>query len=970
MQTREPELSYGAAIERAMEHARHVLPDQGPIGVFVHHNTLHAFQHLPFHNAVPAGAELLGARPYLAIDQFRREYERGRIEDVDLDDALSRALGGAGDEQLPFGLSRRALWRALLLDGIDEEDEGGVRFLRAHAPASTAALLQVADARVRRTPRGGPPSPSAKRHRDAIRILGGGDSDSTVHAELIRLSAVFLDHGQALQAMPHRADGFLAATAFLFDAGTPEPRGCPGVRDDIRAAAHARRAPTEIIEEMLRALGVPASQAEDYVLRTALALPGWTGMFARLERHPEEHPIESRVALEDFLAVRLMHDRRAIEAEARAADLPVDWSTLCALAERGAKRPVPLDAWLLAGVARHAGLSADALETVPDEAVANLWREVNAAPRLTRQRVWQEAYEGHYRRHVLDGLASLRAHRREIRDVAARPEAQFVFCIDEREESIRRAIDEEPGRFETFGVAGFFGMAIDYQGLYDAVPSAYCPVVVTPQHEIHESPLYTDRDWHRARAGWRARWQAAGRLLHRHSRTLSGGAGLSFLLGPLAAATALARVLAPRSSLAWRDGIRERLAPRPATRLSALREDGGVVTPTGRGKLLGFALDEAADRVGALLKNIGLVRDMAPIVVVLGHGSTSLNNPHESAHDCGACGGRRGEANARLFADMANRPEIRAALLARGIVIPTDTWFVGALHDTADDGVRYADLDDLPSTHVAHFERAHATLERARAVAAAERVRRFDDAPLGLSPEAALHHVETRASHLAQPRPEYGHCTNAACVVGRRALTRGLHLDRRAFLVSYDPTIDPDLAILERILAAVGPVGAGINLEYYFSSVDNEHFGCGTKLPHNVTGLIGVMAGHQSDLRTGLPLQMVELHEPMRLLLIVEATPSSLLAIAGRQAEVRELVVNEWVQLVSIDPNSGAMAIFRDGAFVPYMPTATATPVVHRSVQWHGATREHIAPALVLDALSGSVHSTPAPSTPAYSAVA
>ena len=135
------------------------------------------------------------------------------------------------------------------------------------------------------------------------------------------------------------------------------------------------------------------------------------------------------------------------------------------------------------------------------------------------------------------------------------------------------------------------------------------------------------------------------------------------------------------------------------------------------------------------------------------------------------------------------------------------------------------------------------------------------------SPDEALRHVEARAAHLAQPRPEYGHCTNASCIVGRRGVTRGLHLDRRAFLVSYDPTIDPDDAILERILAAVGPVGAGISLEYYFSSVDNETFGCGTKLPHNVTGLIGVMNGHQSDLRTGLPLQMVELHEPMRLLL-------------------------------------------------------------------------------------------------------
>ncbi len=790
--------------------------------------------------------------------------------------------------------------------------------------------------------------------------------DEVVHAELIRLASAFLDHGQALQGMPGRERGFLAATAQLVALGAPEPSGCAGVAADLREVGRAGRGWRAVVDEVLAALAVPADAIESYLLHTALALPGWTGMFARLEQHPEECIHGQPVSLGEFLAVRLLHERRAIERVAREAALPVAWGELTARAlQEPAARPAILDAWLLAGLARAAALTPAAVEQLTDDALSQGWREVERASRLARQRVWQEAYEGHYRERVLDGLARLRHFRRAQRPAApaGRPEAQFVFCIDEREESIRRAIDEQPGHLETFGVAGFFGMAIDYQGLDDPVPAAYCPVVVTPQHEVHEAPVYTDRRWHVTRAGWRSRWQAAGRLVHRESRTLTGGAGLSLALGPFAAMTALARVIAPRTSLGWRDRVRDTLVPRPATRLSSLRDDGNGQAKTTRGKLPGFALDEAADRVTALLRNIGLVRDIAPIVIVLGHGSTSLNNPHESAHDCGACGGRRGEANARLFAEMANRPEVRAAVQARGVTIPADTWFVGALHDTANDAVSYADLERLPATHILHFERAHAVLERARAEAAAERVRRFDDAPLGVSPDAALRHVETRATHLAQPRPEYGHCTNASAVVGRRALTRGLHLDRRAFLISYDPSIDADHTILERILAAVGPVGAGINLEYYFSSVDNEVFGCGTKLPHNVTGLIGVMAGHQSDLRTGLPLQMVELHEPMRLLLIVEATPDTLLEIAGRQAEVRELVVNEWVQLVSVDPDTGEMRLFQGGAFVPYVPHPDRTPEVRRSVEWHGATREHLPPALVTGAL-------PAPCSPAAAAAA
>ena len=943
--------AHASPIDRGVARAHVLLPDQGPIGVFVHHNTLHALQHLPFHAAVQQGAALVGARAYLPLEEFRRHFETGRIEADDLHRALDAALGDSAATPVALGLTRRDLWWTLLRHDIDVDDVAGLGFLRQHGPRAHEAMLLAAEARLVGHLRPARPVPLPVRHRDALVALGAGDTDVAVHAELIRLSAVFLDHGQALQAMPARSRGFLGAVAYLFEAGSPEPTSCPGVRDDIRQAVAAGMTSRAVIDAALLALGVDEASVESYVLATALALPGWAGMFSRLERHPHEHVADGRALLEDFLAVRLAHERRAIEASARAAGLPVAWPALRALADAPTASSLPLDAWLLAGLAREGGRSEADVAAMADESLDALWREVDACSRVARQQVWQEAFEGRYRRQVLDGLAHMRAATVDTTPDATRPDAQFLFCIDEREESLRRAIDEQPGHHDTFGVAGFFGLAIDFQGLDDRSPAAYCPVVVTPQHEVHEAPVYTDRGWQAVRAGLRVRWQASGRGLHRRSRTLSGGAGLSLLIGPLAAATAIARVLAPRWSLAWRDRVQQRLVPRPATRLSPLHvgELGG--TTSSRGKQVGFALDEAADRVCAVLQSIGLVHNLARVIVVLGHGSTSLNNPHESAHDCGACGGRRGGANARLFAEMANRLEIRAAVRARGIDIPADVWFVGALHDTADDSIVYADLEHLPATHAADFDAARAMLERARGVSAAERARRFDDAPLGLSPTQALQHVQARAAHMAQPRPEYGHCTNASCVVGRRTLTRGLHLDRRAFLVSYDPTVDRDDRILERILAAVGPVGAGISLEYFFSSVDNERYGCGTKLPHNVTGLIGVMAGHQSDLRTGLPLQMVELHEPMRLLLVVEATPESLLAVAGRQPEVCELVVKEWVQLVSVHPQTGAMMHFANGGFVPYVPSPTPIPRVQHSVDWHGRTRAPVAPALVLGAI-------------------
>jgi uncharacterized protein YbcC (UPF0753/DUF2309 family) len=224
-----------------------------------------------------------------------------------------------------------------------------------------------------------------------------------------------------------------------------------------------------------------------------------------------------------------------------------------------------------------------------------------------------------------------------------------------------------------------------------------------------------------------------------------------------------------------------------------------------------------------------------------------------------------------------------------------------------------------------------------------ERARRFQSAPLASSFRAARLHVEGRAEDLAQVRPEWGHATNAFCVVGRRARTRGLFLDRRAFLNSYDPTQDDaDGTILARILAAAVPVCAGISLEYYFSYVDNTGYGCGTKLPHNITSLVGVMDGAASDLRTGLPWQMVEIHEPVRILFVVETTPETMLAVMSRNETIARLVKNGWVHLAVLDPDSPAIKTYRDGRFHDYRPTASQLPTAASSVDWYRGWRDHL----------------------------
>lgn len=936
-------------VEQAIAAARHILPDQGPIGVFIHHNTLHHFQTLRFHDAVKKGAELLGARPYMELHDFREAYAKGRIESGDIDYILDQRLGAAaGDEVLP-GLTRRRAWRALMIDAQTIASPAELDWL---LKPEQRPLFDAALAKVDALPGLKHQRVTYRRHADVFRALGVNDPDVVLQDELVRLCAAFLDQGQALASMPEREQGFLLATAALYEAGAGSPRGCPGVAQDFVDIARAQKPALTVIEDVLRALGVAEHQYEGFVVECAAALAGWAGMFQRLEQHPEENHAHVPVSLNEFLAVRFVLARRAIEKICRQNDLPLAWNDLLALAPDPDAGHRYDDALILLALAEAAGLDPQRLAALGDTQVLGLWQEVLACPPLTCRELWTEAYEHWYYRQTLNGIAALRPER--LMNCAERPRAQYMFCMDEREESIRRAVEEHGPCYETFGLAGFFGVAIDYQGLYDHRPAAYCPVVVTPAHEVHEHPLPEQHGWHLTRKKLRDAWRAARRNVHYHSRTLTGGAGFSIILGPVFALAQMFRILFPHTSLGVHDGVAEKFSPRPDTKLHALRDD--AERRSERGKYLGFTLQEATERVAGVLRSIGLVSEFAPVVIALGHGSTSLNNPHESAHDCGACGGRRGWANARLFAALANLPEVRAALRERSIAIPDDTWFVGGLHDTSDDHVEYSsDLADIPPAIRPHFEHADRILDRARRMSAAERCRRFHIAPLNISPDAGLDHVETRARTLAQPRPEYGHCTNAVAVVGRRSMTRGLHMDRRAFLISYDPTIDPDHGILERILAAAGPVGAGISLEYFFSSVDNERYGCGTKLPHNVIGLLGIMNGHKSDLRTGLPLQMVELHEPMRLLVICESTPEALLQIASRQAEVRELVVNRWIQLASVDPDTGAMHLFTDSGFVPYEPDTAGIGRFPTSAARHGMHRDHLTPVLVDAALRAPV---------------
>jgi hypothetical protein len=86
---------------------------------------------------------------------------------------------------------------------------------------------------------------------------------------------------------------------------------------------------------------------------------------------------------------------------------------------------------------------------------------------------------------------------------------------------------------------------------------------------------------------------------------------------------------------------------------------------------------------------------------------------------------------------------------------------------------------------------------------------------------------------------------------------------------------------------------------------------------------------------------MIEIHEPMRLLVIIEASNERLTAIVGRQPPLQELILNEWILVTAVDPESGVISLFEpDQGFIPWQGEVTPLATVDKSADWFLGHRE------------------------------
>ena len=887
------------SIDELVRDAAKLLPEQAPLHAFVHHNTLHAFESLPFEDAVLGASRVLGAEPYAQESFFARQVESGRVGADDLRRVVESQIPDEDDVPVAGRMTRRD-FRVLRLQHIFEVPEYELlSFCILERGATEVLHERVGDERRAALLKGakeaevvgalwehfshvetvGRVLPRGVRRRDQLHALTGVDTDDAVHSTLIRLCGAFLDQGVSYWRMPGRQRGFLHAVRDLYALPVPPPdRLFSGLAGVFREQQAKGLSATETVLWALRELAVPKHLYAKYIEESLLALRGWAGMMHRFETRPDQAPVEAIPAsLLDYLAVLLVFDTVAAQNLARSlgrsfSDIDDDPPppTL-----RGA-RALRYEAFVLA----------QALPVDPavfdDPQTAIRWvDEVRDFDELERRRYLQLAYE---QRHQTEVLGGIRARVLQRGASVGKPKFQAVFCIDDREESTRRHLEEACAEVETFGYPGFFGVAMNFKQAEAHKGRPLCPASMRPDHAIVERDVAT-----------RSNGPAPSiRVAYHVGR-------LSLLRGALISALGVLAVIPWLMSTLFRRRLGRPAHEHDETEI-AYRRDPAV--PARQGELPeGYTVEEMVPIVSKFLEHTGLAGAdrLSDLVVVCGHGSTSVNNPHLAAYGCGATGGGCGGFNARVFAMMANDADVRAELGKRGLSIDPGVHFVGALHDTCQDAITWYDEAAVPEALHGKLLTAKQAFSTAMANNAAERCRLFGTVPLRISPEAARREVGIRANDLSEARPEYNHAKNSLCIVGPRAFTRGLFLDQRAFLVSYDETTDPDGALLAEVLTGSLPVSVGINLEYYFSSVDQDRYGAGSKLPHNISGLVGVMDGHASDLRTGLYAQMVELHEPVRLLAVVLAKPYRVREAMKRSPSLSNLVRNRWCYLVCYD---------------------------------------------------------------------
>ena len=749
-------------LKHHIDKASKVIGNTWPLYSFVTSNPLSGYEQLPFSEAVHQAKQILNARVYPKASIYRKAWETGEIEKVELIQTLKE-------------------------NGFESSPESYLEQMESERPIETK-----------------------NENHDLDRIM-------------VKWLSAFMDEGLAEWEMPFKKSGFYKAWRQLapYDAEVGKIN-----RKDIPKTSE------EVLSEILS--GYPEQEVHTIFTYHLAALPGWTGYIKHrsTQAWQEAYPIE----LKDYLAVRLWTAKQL------------------------------------------------KMEVLPPVIGNNGNSEI-----VKLQYLWLKAWEQSWQNRLMSHLEKESIAVQEGEHSNQTPDAQFAFCIDTRSELIRRHV-ESAGNYETFGYAGFFGIAMDYESSSDGISHKSCPPIVDSCYsvsEIAQNNKSQEKKVQDRKNEVRKFWNY---FLKRMKNMLPSTFGFVEGSGFFYGMQLLFRTITPASLY--------RFTQRNNSTYESVCEP--EILKSG-GEDLNIPAEEKATIVKSAFELIGW-KQFAPLILFVGHGSHSANNPFGSSLDCGACAASPGRHNARMLAKLANDLEVRRIVKEKfQIEIPETTFFLGAEHNTTTDEIVLFD-SSLPGSHQKQVESLKKNLQKVQETATQER--------LGTT-KNSLSQAQTNASNWGETRPEWGLAKNASFIIAPRKATRNLALDGRSFLHSYDWKTDKEGQVLETIMQGPMVVTQWINNHYYFSTVDNDKFGGGTKVTHNITGKFGVVQGNGGDLKTGLPWESLytskdtPYHPPLRLSVIIQAPLDQVKTIIAKNESLKALADNEWVYLIVMDPLEG-----------------------------------------------------------------
>lgn len=682
-----------------------------------------------------------------------------------------------------------------------------------------------------------------------------------IDGHVIRWLKLYLGAASASWSLPGAQQGLFQAWRHYALVDPLLPKAARRVLE--KAATTSEAALAEVLVQL------PAgTSAGAFISAQLLALPGWAGALAYRAKHAGKTDL-----LLEYVALRAQ------------------------------------TAWALAGQSALA-VSTPALAT--DIATSTL----NTSSRLNSQALGLMFLQAREQRYLHDLKLAFAAPHSAVasRDEAATDiphspaRVQMVLCIDVRSEPLRRAL-EQHGRIETFGAAGFFGLAVQRQALDGQYTHANCPVIVAPAFAVRETAeAQAQQDYLTQVASQQALNQS---VTHIKQHPL-GALTAPEVTGLWQALTLITQTLPARLKQQVQAVLPLRTAT-PQTTPQVNSSIGSAHSSQSIGTTAlpqGMSLTQQIDVLHSFLCSIGLVREFAALLVIVGHGSHSENNHYAAKLDCGACGGASGRFNAHILATIGNDPAVRAALASKGIDIPVTTQFVAAEHQTSRDQLALEPLpNSLSALNMASrdaYAHLQAVLPAALGQLQAERLAALPDHQY----QSLVHEAARRASDWREVRPEWGLANNAAFIIGPRALTASVNLHGRSFLHSYDWQLDPDGALLRGIIAGPGTVTQWINLQYYASTNLPVSQGSGSKTTQTLTAGFGVMQGNGSDLLPGLPWQAVmrsdhsAQHEAIRLRLVILAPETHVAQLLASAPDLQRKVSHGWLLLSSQCPIS------------------------------------------------------------------